>query len=291
MQFKGIYVPIVTPFGPEGKINFKVLEELIERLIGEGVAGLVPCGSTGEFYALSEEEKLSVMKKVVEVAAGRVTLLAGTNAPSTGEVLKNSQIAADLGYQGLLLAPPYYGLPSPRELINHFNVIADKIGLPIMLYNFPARAGVEIDYEVMDGIADNPNIVAIKESSGSMARVFGLIQRYQGRVQLCCGSDDQALDYFMWGSVAWVGGAASFSAPRHVELIEACIKGDFATGRKLMDKMLPLMCHLEEGRFNCKVKYCCQLAGIEAGDPRLPLLPLNNEEKAYIKPLYELAVS
>lgn len=291
MQFKGIYVPIVTPFGPDGRIDFNVLEALIERLISEGVAGLAPCGSTGEFYALTESERLELLKKVLAVAGGRVTLLAGTNAPSTAEVLRNSRIAADLGYQGLLLAPPYYGLPSPRELINHFTVVADTVGLPIMLYNFPARAGVEIGYEVLDGLADHPRIVAIKESSGSMARVYQIIQRYQGRVQLVCGSDDQALDYFIWGSAAWVGGAASFSGRRHVELIDAAGRGDFTAARQYMAKMLPLMCHLEDGRFNAKVKYCCELAGIRAGDPRLPLLPLNAEERAHIKPLYELAVS
>ncbi len=196
-----------------------------------------------------------------------------------------------MGYHGLLLAAPYYGLPTPKELIVHFNAVADEIGLPIMLYNFPARTGVELDYEVLDGIADNPKIAAIKESSGSLARVFGILQRYRGRIQLVCGSDDQALDYFVWGSTAWVGGAASFSAKRHVELIEAANNQDFLTARGYMEKMLPLMCHLEDGRFNAKVKCCCQLAGIEAGDPRRPMLPLNAEERAFIKPLYELAVS
>lgn len=291
MRFKGIYVPITTPFDKDGKVNFKVLEELVERLIGEGVTGLAPCGSTGEFYALSDQERLEVMKKVVEFAKGRVDLMAGTNAPSTAEVLSRSRVAADLGYKSLLLAPPYYGLPTPKELIRHFNTVADEIGLPIMLYNFPARTGVEIDYEVMDGIADHPNIVGIKEASGSMARVYGIIQRYQGRIELACGSDDQALDYFMWGSVSWVGGASSFSAKRHVELIDAAVRQDWAAAKGYMAKMLPLMCHLEEGRFVAKVKYCCQLAGLAVGDPRLPMTPLNDEDKAYIKPLYELAVS
>jgi 4-hydroxy-tetrahydrodipicolinate synthase len=279
MGFRGIYAPIVTPFGADGEINYAVLGRLVDFLIENGIAGLVPGGTTGEVYAFSDAERLEVFRFVKAHVKGRVPLMAGTNAGATRDVIRFSQAAEKLGYDSLMVAVPPYSRPTQRELLSHYLAVARSVALPIVLYNFPWRAGTEVGYEVMDCLLDQTNVMGIKEASGDMARVYEFRMRYGSRYQMICGSDDQALDYFLWGSTCWIGGGASCAPRQHAAVLQAALANDFVAARSAMDKLMPLMRCLEGGSYAQKVKRGCELLGIPVGSPRQPLLPLTDTDR------------
>lgn len=287
MQLKGIYAPIVTPFNTDETINYPVLAQLIDYLIENGISGLVPGGTTGEVYALSEAERLEIFQFVKDQAKGRVTLIAGTNSGATREVIRYSQAAEKMGYDALMVAVPPYSRPTQRELLAHYRTVAASTNLPIILYNFPWRAGTEVGYEVLDGLLDLPNVIGIKEASSEMNRVYEFRLRYSERYQMICGSDDQALDYFLWGTTAWIGGGASCAPRQHAAVLEAALKNDFIAARAAMDKLMPLMRNLESGSYTQKVKRGCELLGLPVGNPRRPLLPLTEEDCAEFEKIFK----
>ena len=280
MLFSGIYAPVVTPFGANWEINYPVFGKLLDFLIEKGIAGLVPGGTTGEVYAYSDAERLEVFRFVKAHVNGRVPLMAGTNSGATRDVIRYSQVAEKLGYDSLMVAVPPYSRPTQRELLAHYLDVARSVALPIVLYNFPWRAGTEVGYEVMDGLLDQKNVMGIKEASGDMARVYEFRLRYGSRYQMICGSDDQALDYFLWGSTCWIGGGASCAPRQHAAVLQAALANDFVAARSAMDKLLPLMRCLEGGSYAQKVKRGCELLGIPVGGPRQPLLALPDAERA-----------
>lgn len=280
MQLTGIYAPIVTPFDADETIHYGVLEQLIDFLLANGISGLVPGGTTGEVYALSDAERLELFQFVRDQAGDQTTLIAGVNAGSTRDVIRYAQAAEKMGYHALMVAVPPYSRPSQRELLAHYRAVAASTGLPIALYNFPWRAGTEVGYEVMDGLLDLPHVIGIKEASSDMSRVYEFRLRYGERFQVICGSDDQALDYFLWGSAAWIGGGASCAPRQHAAVLEAALKNDFVTARAAMNKLMPLLRCLESGGYTQKVKRGCELLGLPVGAPRRPLLPLDEAERA-----------
>ncbi len=286
MNLTGVYAPLVTPFDEQENIAYDVLENLIDFVLANGVVGLVPAGTTGEVYALEAEERLELFRFVKEHAGERAVLIAGVNAGSTREVIRFAQAAEQLGYQGVMAAVPPYSRPNPRELLEHYRALAHSITISIVLYNFPWRAGSEIGYDVLDGLLDQDHVIGIKEASGDMSRVYEMRLRYGERYQIICGSDDQALDYFLWGSTCWIAGGASCAPRQHVEILQAALSGDFVTARARMEKLLPFLRHIESGNYTQKVKTGCQLLGIPVGPPRRPLLPLTEEEQAQFERIF-----
>jgi 4-hydroxy-tetrahydrodipicolinate synthase len=287
MKLTGIYAPIVTPFDADENINYEVLKQLIDFLLANGISGLVPGGTTGEVYALSDAERLELFQFVRDQAGDKTTLIAGVNAGATRDVIRYAQAAETLGYHALMVAVPPYSRPSQRELLAHYRAVAASTGLPIILYNFPWRAGTEVGYEVMDGLLDLPRVIGIKEASSDMSRVYEFRLRYGERFQMICGSDDQALDYFLWGSTAWIGGGASCAPRQHAAVLEAALRGDFPAARAAMDKLMPLLRCLESGGYTQKVKRGCELLGLPVGNPRRPLLPLADAERAAFDAIFQ----
>lgn len=279
MKMTGIMPALVTPFNDKGDIDFKTLEQLLEYQLSKGVTGFVPLGSTGEYYAMNAEERVDVLRCVKEVVGNRALLIAGTNAGSTREVIKHTEAAKKLGYDTVLLAPPYYALPSQEELIAHYQSVLDAVDVEICLYNYPPRVGVEVGFETLDAFADNPRVIGIKESSGSLLRAIEINKRYGDKYQLSCGSDDQALDFFMWGASSWICGPANFLIEPVVSFYNKFAAGDIAGAKQEMTRMFPVMASLEAGKFVQKVKYGCELLGFPVGNTRKPLLPLTDAEK------------
>ncbi|MBV6395423.1 MAG: 4-hydroxy-tetrahydrodipicolinate synthase [Anaerolineales bacterium] len=287
MRLTGIYAPIVTPFHADESVNYPVLEQLIEYLIANKIAGLVPGGTTGEVYAWSDQERLDIFQFVKEKVKGRVTLIAGTNSGATRDVIRYSVAAEQMGYDALMVAVPPYSRPSQRELLAHLSVVAESVKIPIVLYNFPWRAGTEVGFDVMDGLTKYAHVIGIKEASSDMSRVYAMRARYGERYQIICGSDDQALDYFLWGASAWIGGASSCAPRQHHDVLEAALANDFITARARMDKLMPLLRSVESGSYLQKVKHACELLGIPVGKPRRPLLPLTAEERAEFERIFK----
>jgi 4-hydroxy-tetrahydrodipicolinate synthase len=275
MQLEGVYTPVVTPFDEQGEIDFETLTRVIEHQVQHGVRGIVSCGTTGEYYACTFDERVALMTHTRDVAQGEAQLVAGCNSGSTREVIRLGSVARDLGYDALLLSAPHTSLPSQRELGAHYAAVAAGVGLPVVLYNYPARAGVEIGFDALDAIADLPEIVAIKESSGDFSRFLTLRRRYAGRVEVMCGSDDQAVDYFSWGVRSWLAGTANVLPLQHVVVLEAALRGDHALAHRLFEGMLPWVQDMESGSYNQKAKLGLGHVGIVCGDVRPPLLPLD----------------
>jgi 4-hydroxy-tetrahydrodipicolinate synthase len=283
-RFEGIYTPVVTPFHIDGSVNRDALANVIENLIDKGVHGLISGGSTGENYAQTVQERLEIARFTKEIAKGRVPLIVGTGAMMTPDSIALATGAKELGADAILLATPPYSVPTEHE--NALNALAiDKAAdLPVMLYNYPGRMGVNMGEEFLDRVGRSRNICAIKESSGDRNRVQLLARDYP-HIQMSCGMDDQALEFFAWGARSWVCGGSNFLPEEHVALYQACVvEGNFAKGRRIMSAMMPLMRVLEQGgKFIQAVKHGCEMAGQYAGPPRPPLHGLNKDDKRQLE--------
>ncbi len=280
MKFEGIYTPVVTPFNDRFELNKERFAQIIEMLIGIGVHGLIVAGTTGEYYAQTADERVELMKLAAKIIAGRVPMIVGTGAIRTEDSIFFARSAKDVGADALLVATPPYACPTSREIALHALAIDRAVNMPIMLYNYPGRMCVNMDEETLDRLGKSPNFCAIKESSGSPDRLHLLARDYP-HIQLSCGMDDQALEFFAWGARSWVCAGSNFALEAHLALYRACaVDGDFARGRRIMSAMLPLMRMLEQGgKFVQCIKYGVTLRGIDTGPPRKPLQRLNKDEK------------
>lgn len=280
MVLEGIYTPLVTPFHADGTVDYDGLADLVEHLVAAGVHGLISGGSTGENYAETVEERLEIARFITERTAGRLPVIVGTGAMRTPDSIALATGARDMGAAAILLGTPPYSVPTERE--NALNALAiDRAAdLPIILYNYPGRMGVEMGREFLDHVGRSRNVIGIKESSGDINRVHLLARDYP-HIQMSCGMDDQALEFFAWGARSWICAGSNFLPEEHVYLYETCaVQGDFAKGRRIMSAMLPLMRVLEQGgKFIQCVKHGVELAGLKAGPMRPPLKGLNKDEK------------
>ena len=293
MEVHGIFTPTLTPFDDDGEIDFGAYEKLLERQVSEGVHGIIPCGTTGEFQLLTNEERRAVMKFAAERVDGHATLFAGCNATTTRDVIAFSRYARELGYDGVMLAAPYYTLPTTEELVEHFREAAEQASMPIMLYNFPARTGVDLGPEVLEGLRPVDKVFGIKESSGDMARMHELVVSFSDRYQLLCGADDQALEYLVWGVKGWVAGTANMLPKQHVALYDAVVGDrDIERGLEIMRKLLPIFMLMEQsGKYIQYCKYGSELGGIPLGGCRAPMRGLSSADRQKFAELYELATS
>lgn len=287
MRLTGVMPALVTPFDTTGKIDFRAFERLLLKLRADGVKGWVPCGSTGEYNAMTAEERVAVLKFVAGFAEKNELLIAGTNAGSTWEVIEHTKRARDLGYRVVLLSAPFYATPAPNELITHYQAVLDAVDVDIVLYNYPPKVGVDVGLPVLDAFRDNPRVLGIKESSGNLLRAIDIRARYGDRYQLTNGSDDQTLDFYLWGATSWICGPANCMARACVDLVNTIEAGDWLKARDKMQVIYGAMSSLESGKFVQKVKYGCELAGTPVGPGRKPLLELDAAEKAAFKKAME----
>ena len=279
-KFEGIYTPVVTPYFADHTPDWNALGDVIENLIDKGVHGMITGGSTGENYAQTVAERVELAKFTHERIKGRVPLVMGTGAMLTPDSIALAEAARDIGADAILLASPPYSVPTDRE--NALNALAiDRAAdLPVMLYNYPHRTGTMMGEEFLDRVGRSRNFCGIKESSGDINRVHLLARDYP-HIQLGCGMDDQALEFFAWGAPFWVCGGSNFLPEEHVALYNACVlEGDFGKGRRIMSALMPLMRVLEQGgKFIQTIKHGVTMAGIDTGAVRPPLKPLNKDDK------------
>ena len=279
-QFNGIYTPIVTPYRDDGTVHWDALADVVDFLLAAGVHGVISGGSTGENYTQTVAERVALAQFVLARINRRCPFVVGTGAMLTDESLALATAAREMKADAILLASPPYAVPTDRE--NALNALAiDKAAnLPVMLYNYPHRTGTFMGPEFLDRVGRSRNFCGIKESSGDINQLHLLARDYP-HIQLGCGMDDQALEFFAWGAPFWVCGGSNFLPDEHIALYDACVgRGDFATGRRIMSAMLPLMRVLEQGgKFIQTIKYGVTLNGIEAGAMRRPLTALNKDEK------------
>jgi 4-hydroxy-tetrahydrodipicolinate synthase len=279
-MWKGVMAALVTPMTAAEEVDLGRLGDIVEYLIAAGVQGLVPLGSTGEYYALSPGERAAVVKATLAAAAETVPVVVGVNAGSTRDVVAHAREAETLGADGVMLAAPYYSLPTPDELFEHFRIVDGAIGIPIMLYNCPGRTGVDMTPALVERLAALKNIRYIKESTGDIARIGEILRRVGGQMRVFCGCDTLALESLRRGAVGWVGGVVNVLPQEHVQLFDlACREATPGAAEQLYDRLLPLLSMMEdEGKYTQFVKAGCELTGRPVGPPRRPLLPPTAED-------------
>jgi 4-hydroxy-tetrahydrodipicolinate synthase len=284
MRLEGIYSPVVTPFNDDFSINKDRLAVIMEYLIEAGVHGIILAGTTGEYYAQTAEERIQMMAFCKSVINDRLPLIIGTGAIRTEDSIDFAVAAKEAGADALLISTPPYAYPTSREIALHALAIDNAANLPVMLYNYPGRMCVNMDEETLDLLRHKTNFCAIKESSGDIDRLHMLACDYP-HIQLACGMDDQALEFFAWGARSWVCAGSNFAPDAHLALYQACVvDGDFDKGRHIMSAMMPLMRVLEQGgKFIQCIKHGLSLRGFDAGPPRKPLQALDEDEKRQLE--------
>ncbi|WP_133010343.1 dihydrodipicolinate synthase family protein [Marinomonas flavescens] len=281
MIFEGIYTPVITPFSTDLLIDFDAFEIHIKYLLDSGVNGLMIGGTTGEYYVESLEERVELLKIARQVCGDNLQIIFGTGSINPVDSIELAKRGVECGADVLLVATPPYSLPTQYELAQHALSISEAAaGTPVMLYNYPDRMGVNMEAEFFDLVAQNTNICSIKESSGDINRMHMLMNDYPN-IQVACGMDDQALEFFAWGAKSWVCAGSNFLPKEHQALYQACvIENNFEKGRRIMKAMMPLMSVLEQGgKFIQSVKHGVTIDGRFAGEMRKPMLALSDDEK------------
>jgi len=284
MNFDGIFTPIVTPYKEDFKIDFNNLEKILNHLVLSKVHGIIIGGTTGEYYAQSISERIEILKFTKKIVKNKIPLVAGVGSLRTEDCVFLAKASKNLQYDAILITSPPYSQPTQKENANHALTIDRSVDMPILLYNFPGKMGSEMGRDYLDTVSKSKNFFAIKESSGSPSKLHLLAKDFP-QIQISCGADDQALEFFAWGARSWVCAGSNFAPEIHIALYEACVlKRDFILGREVMLTLLPLLDLLENGgKFVQSVKFCMEIQGMPVGPPRLPLRILNKDEKRIIE--------
>jgi 4-hydroxy-tetrahydrodipicolinate synthase len=276
--FRGSLVALPTPFRG-GAIDYPALRVQVERLIRAGSDGLVPAGTTGEAAALDPEERSAVVAFTVGCARGRVPVLAGVGAGSTALTSALAREAEAAGADGVLVVTPPYSRPTQRGLAAHFGAVAAATRLPIVLYNVPARTAVDLLPETAGAIAAaRPNVVAIKEASGSLERIDALVAL--GTLDVLCGEDAAIADCMQRGALGVIGVVANLAPRRVAELVRAAAPGgDARRAAELVEALAPLVRALFCETNPAPLKAALELMGLSSGELRLPLVPIAPESR------------
>ena len=270
---QGTYTVLVTPFTADGvAVDHAALARLVEFQVAHGIDGLIPLGSTGEFLSVSREERAAITETVVATAAGRVPVLIGTGAEDTREAVALSREAERAGAQGVMVIPPFYSVPTEDELYHHYKAIADAIGIPVMLYNNPATANVDLTPPVLARLSTIEGCRYVKESTLEVTRVRDIIAACGGRLAVFAG----VLGYeSAWlGAVGWVAVCSNVAPRLSREMFAAAAAGDRARALPLYRRLAPLLPWVGGPRYVSGTKAAFRLMGMDMGPPRPPRLPL-----------------
>jgi 4-hydroxy-2-oxoglutarate aldolase len=288
MKLSGVFPALTTPFSADGSVSVADIKHNITKYNTTGLAGYVAIGSTGESVLLSRKEVETVLVAVKESAAPGMRLIAGTGAESTAETIERTKRAAELGYHVALVKTPYYYKPlyKPEVFIEHFRRVADASPIPVILYSVPQFTGVALEASEVGVLAQHPNIIGIKESSGNVQRAAEMLGSAPPPFQLLVGSASMMFPSMVLGAVGAILALASALPELCVALFNAAKTGDMETARALQAVIMPASKVIVSQCGIPGVKYAMDLAGYRGGEPRLPLLPVSEEQKQAIRELF-----
>lgn len=289
--FTGAGVAIITPFTADGKVNEKVLAEIIEYQISHSTDAIVICGTTGESATLDHNEHTQAIKIAVDVTAGRIPVIAGTGSNDTAYALKLSNDAEKLGVDGLLMVTPYYNKASQEGLIKHFNYVADRVSTPIILYNVPSRTGCEIKPETYAELSKNKMIYAAKEATGNLSSIAKTISLVPEDFAIYSGNDDQITPIMSLGGKGVISVLSNILPQVAHDIAQTALDGDFKKSAELQLKYLELCNAMFMDVNPIPVKVAMRMMGIDVGPLRLPLCdmtPANTEKLKSVLQKYEL---
>ncbi|MGH2272049.1 4-hydroxy-tetrahydrodipicolinate synthase [Anaerohalosphaeraceae bacterium U12dextr] len=281
-MFHGALVALITPFH-DGQVDYQTLEELVEFQIESGSDGIVPVGTTGESPTLSYEEHKEVIKRVVDVVAGRIPVIAGTGSNSTAEAIELTEFAKKVGADASLQVCPYYNKPTQEGFYQHFKAIAEEVDIPLVLYNIPGRCGgTGLSIDTVERLSKVENIVAIKEATGSLDFVAEIAQRTE--LTILSGDDSLTLP------IASVGGKGVISVVANIvpadvkAMTDLILEGDFVSARKWHRKLFPLAKSMLSLATNpIPIKAAAAMLGMASDELRLPMVPLDDSQKTKLR--------
>lgn len=277
--FTGSGVAIVTPFLPDGSVNYDKLDELIEYHIDHKTDAIIICGTTGESSTLTEEEHMECIKFTIQQVKKRVPVIAGTGSNATFTTIEMSREAVEYGADALLLVTPYYNKATQKGLVAHYRAVADEAKAPIILYSVASRTGLNIAPETAAELAKIDNIVAIKEASGNISQIAKIMQLTEGKLDLYSGNDDQIVPLLSLGGKGVISVLANIAPEYTHDICRKFFDGDLKGSLKMQLDALPLIDKLFCEVNPIPVKTAMNLLGKEVGGLRMPLSPMEEAHK------------
>jgi 4-hydroxy-tetrahydrodipicolinate synthase len=281
-RFRGSFTALVTPF-KNGSVDEAAFRGLIDWQIAEGTSGLVPVGTTGECPTLTLQEHEDVVEWCVEQARGRVPVIAGAGSNSTNEAINLARHAEKAGADAVLVVSPYYNKPTQEGLYAHFKSINDAVGIPIIIYNIPARSVIDIAVDTMKRLYELKNIAGVKDATANMTRVSQQRAAMGEEFNQLSGEDITALGFMAHGGHGCISVTANVAPSLCAEFQAACLRGDFVAALKLQDKLAPLHINLFIETSPAPVKYALSLIGKCANTLRLPMVPATEKAQTAVR--------
>ena len=276
--FRGVATALITPLTKDG-VDYEAFRRLIEWQISQGVNALVICGTTGESSTLSDEDHRQVLKFAVEVAAGRVPMIAGTGSNDTAYAIDLTRYACSVGYDAMLVVTPYYNKTTQKGLIAMFTAIADASTKPLILYNVPSRTGVNIEPETYAALAEHPMIWAIKEANGNISKIVETAALVGDKLDIYSGNDDQIVPIMACGGAGVISVLSNVVPKETAELCAKCLAGDMVGAMALQKKYLPLTSALFCEVNPIPVKAAMAAMGFCENYLQLPLVPMEEPHR------------
>ena len=275
-MFKGSIVALITPFR-NGDVDEKALRNLVDWQIDQGTNGIVPCGTTGESPTLNHEEHNHVVDIVIEQVNGRVPVIAGAGSNSTAEAISLTQHAKDAGADAVLHVTGYYNKPSQEGQYQHFKAIHDTVEIPIIIYNIPPRAIVEVSVETMVRLAELPRVIGVKDATADLTRPSKERMTIKGDWCQLSGEDGTALAYAAHGGDGCISVTANVAPKLCSEFQQACLASDFKTALEYQDRLMPLHVALFLSPSPGPTKYAVSRLDLCQNELRLPLVPIDSD--------------
>jgi 4-hydroxy-tetrahydrodipicolinate synthase len=281
-KFRGSFTALVTPF-KNGSLDEAAFRSLVNWQISEGTNGLVPVGTTGESPTLSHDEHKKVVEWCIEEAKGRVPVVAGAGSNSTKEAIELAQHAEKAGANAVLVVTPYYNKPTQEGMYQHFKAINDAIGIPIIIYNIPARSVIDMSVDTMKRLFELDNIAGVKDATANVVRVSQQRAAMGEGFNQLSGEDATALGFMAHGGHGCISVTSNVAPRLCAEFQSACLKGDYKAALKLQDKLMPLHTALFIETNPAPAKYALSLLGKCADTVRLPMVRLAEPTKAAVR--------
>ncbi len=280
--FRGTYTVMITPFDRTGAIDLAAMADLTDWQITEGIHGLVPLGSTGEFLSMTDAERHDVAKQVIDTAAGRVPVLIGTGAERTEDVIRYSREAEALGADGVMIIPPFYSTPTEDELFEHYRRIGETLSIPIMIYNNPATANVDLTPRIVERLSLIDNVRYIKESTMDVTRIRDILEFCGDRMTVFGGI--MGFESFLAGAAGWVAVGSNVMPKALAGIFSRWADArDYDGARALYHQALPVIRLVGGHRYVSATKAALALMGRDVGAPRAPRLPLPAAEMPMVE--------
>lgn len=290
INWQGVYPAVTTQFNQDFSINHAENAKMLEQLISEGVHGIIVCGTVGENCSLSADEKRDVMRNAVETVGGRIPVLSGVAETTTALAVQYAKDAETIGINGLMVLPGMVYRSTEEEAINHYQQVARGTGLPIMIYNNPVTYGVDVTIEGMKTLAQEANIVSVKEATEDTRRISELFREFGDRFVVFGGVDDIALESLMLGATGWISGLTNVFPKQSVAIYNLAKEGRYAEALEIWRWFMPLLRLDTIPTLVQCIKLTEQLAGRGSERVRAPRLPLSGEQREYVERIYREAV-